>query len=96
MQRDLVIAARDGDLDAYSQLVRVAFPRLYGVANLILRDADRAQDAVQDALVLAWKHVHSLREPDAWDNEENVRVGDPAPRLEFDDSNEICEDEPAE
>ena len=67
MQRDLVIAARDGDLDAYSQLVRASFPRLYGVANLILRDADRAQDAVQDALVLAWKHVRSLRDPDAWD-----------------------------
>jgi RNA polymerase sigma-70 factor (ECF subfamily) len=67
MQRDLVIAARDGDLDAYSQLVRTAFPRLYGVANLILRDGDRAQDAVQDALVLAWKHVRSLRDPDAWD-----------------------------
>ena len=67
MQRDLVIAARDGDLEAYSQLVRAAFPRLYGVANLILRDADRAQDAVQDALVLAWRHVRSLRDPDAWD-----------------------------
>ena len=67
MQRDLVVAARDGDLDAYSQLVRAAFPRLYGVANLILRDADRAQDAVQDALVLAWKHVGALRDPDAWD-----------------------------
>ena len=67
MQRDLVIAARDGDHDAYAQLVRASFPRLYGVANLILRDADRAQDAVQDALVLAWKHVRSLRDPDAWD-----------------------------
>jgi RNA polymerase sigma-70 factor (ECF subfamily) len=67
MQRDLVVAARDGDLDAYSQLVKAAFPRLYGVANLILHDSDRAQDAVQDALVLAWKHVHSLRDPDAWD-----------------------------
>ena len=67
MQRDLVIAARDGDHEAYSQLVRAAFPRLYGVANLILRDADRAQDAVQDALVLAWRHVRSLRDPDSWD-----------------------------
>ncbi len=67
MQRDLVIAARDGDHEAYAQLVRASFPRLYGVANLILRDSDRAQDAVQDALVLAWKHVRSLRDPDAWD-----------------------------
>jgi RNA polymerase sigma-70 factor (ECF subfamily) len=67
MQRELVERARDGDLDAYSQLVRAAHPRLYGVAKLILRDSDRAQDAVQDALLLAWRHVRSLRDPDAWD-----------------------------
>ena len=42
-------------------------PRMYGVARLILRDSDRAQDAVQDALVLAWRHVRALRDADAWD-----------------------------
>ncbi len=67
MQRELVERARDGDLEAYSQLVRAAHPRLFGVANLILRDSDRAQDAVQDALLLAWRNVRSLRDPDAWD-----------------------------
>jgi len=67
MQRELVERARDGDLDAYSQLVRASHPRLFGVAKLILRDTDRAQDAVQDALLLAWRHVRSLRDPDAWD-----------------------------
>ena len=39
----------------------------YGVATLILRDQDRAQDAVQEALVLAWRDVRALRDPDAWD-----------------------------
>jgi RNA polymerase sigma-70 factor (ECF subfamily) len=67
MQRDLVEQARNGDLDAYAQLVRLAHSRLFNVAHLILRDSDRAQDAVQDALVLAWRHVRSLRDPDAWD-----------------------------
>lgn len=67
MQRELVVRARDGDVDAYSDLVRLAHPRLFNVARLILRDSDRAQDAVQDALLLAWRHVRSLREPDAWD-----------------------------
>lgn len=67
MQRDLVDRARNGDLDAYSALVRAAHPRLFNVANLILRDSDRAQDAVQDALLLAWRHIRSLRDPDAWD-----------------------------
>src|SRR6478609_6468783 len=67
MQRQLVERARAGDHDAFSVLVRASFPRLYGVANLILRDPDRAQDAVQEALVLAWRHVGAVRDPDAWD-----------------------------
>jgi RNA polymerase sigma-70 factor (ECF subfamily) len=67
MQRELVEQAMGGDIDAYAELGRVSHPRLFGVANLILRDSDRAQDAVQDALLLAWRHVRSLRDPDAWD-----------------------------
>jgi RNA polymerase sigma-70 factor (ECF subfamily) len=67
MQRELVERAMGGDIDAYSELVRVSHARLFGVANLILRDSDRAQDAVQEALLLAWRHVRSLRDPDAWD-----------------------------
>jgi RNA polymerase sigma-70 factor, ECF subfamily len=67
MQRELVEQAMGGDIDAYSELVKASHPRLFGIANLILRDSDRAQDAVQDALLLAWRHVRSLRDPDAWD-----------------------------
>jgi len=67
MQRQLVERAQAGDHDAFSVLVRASFPRLYGVANLILRDSDRAQDAVQEALVLAWRHIGALRDADAWD-----------------------------
>jgi RNA polymerase sigma factor (sigma-70 family) len=67
MQRALVVRARDGDIEAFSQLVEAAFPRLKGVAYLILRDADRAEDAVQDALVTAWQDLRALRDPDAWD-----------------------------
>jgi RNA polymerase sigma-70 factor, ECF subfamily len=67
MQRALVEQAMGGDIDAYSELVKAAHPRLFGVAHLVLRDSDRAQDAVQDALLLAWRHVRSLRDPDAWD-----------------------------
>ena len=67
MQRALVVRARDGDLDAFSQLVKLSFPRLERVADLILRDPDRAQDAVQDALMRAWRDLRALRNPDAWD-----------------------------
>jgi RNA polymerase sigma-70 factor (ECF subfamily) len=67
MQRDLVEQARDGDVDAFTQLVKVSAPRLHGVANLILRDPDRAKDAVQDALMSAWRDLGALRDADAWD-----------------------------
>jgi RNA polymerase sigma-70 factor (ECF subfamily) len=67
MQRELVTRAQAGDHDAFAVLVRAALPRLLGAARLILRDPDRAQDAVQEALVLAWKHVRALRDPEAWD-----------------------------
>src|SRR3954454_9163829 len=64
---ELVERARAGDHEAFSQLARTSFNRLFGVAKLILRDNDRAQDAVQEALVLAWKHVRAIRDPNAWD-----------------------------
>jgi RNA polymerase sigma-70 factor (ECF subfamily) len=67
MQRELVSRAQAGDHEAFAALVRAALPRLIGTARLILRDQDRAQDAVQEALVLAWKHVRALRDPHAWD-----------------------------
>ncbi len=67
MQRELVEQARSGDHDAFSVLARASIGRLYAVATLILRDSDRAQDAVQDALVSAWRDVRAIRDPDAWD-----------------------------
>jgi RNA polymerase sigma-70 factor (ECF subfamily) len=67
MQPELVERAQSGDHDAFSVLVRASFPRVYRVARLILRDPDRAQDAVQETFVLAWRHIRALREADAWD-----------------------------
>jgi RNA polymerase sigma factor (sigma-70 family) len=67
MKVELVERARAGDHEAFSELARASFGRLYGVAKLILRDQDRAQDAVQEALVLAWKNIRAIRDPEAWD-----------------------------
>ena len=67
MQRELVERARDGDHEAFTQLVKAGFPRLKGVAFLVLRDNDRAEDAVQEAFVAAWQDLRALRDPDAWD-----------------------------
>jgi RNA polymerase sigma-70 factor, ECF subfamily len=67
MQRELVERAQAGDHEAFSVLVRGSFDRVLGVARLVLRDPDRAQDAAQEALVLSWKHIRALRDADAWD-----------------------------
>jgi RNA polymerase sigma-70 factor (ECF subfamily) len=67
VQRELVERAIGGDYDAFSSLVRTAASRQYAIASLILRDRDRAQDAVQEALVSAWKGLSALRDPDAWE-----------------------------
>jgi RNA polymerase sigma-70 factor (ECF subfamily) len=69
MQRDLAERARQGDHDAFTALVDGLIGRLYSVACLILRDRDRAHDAVQEALVAAWRDIRGVRDPeriDAW------------------------------
>ena len=64
---DLVEAARDGDREAYADLIRVRGDRLFAIAQRILRDVDRTEDAVQDALVIAWRDLPGLRDPDRFD-----------------------------
>lgn len=66
-QRDLVIRARSGDHDAFSLLATAAIGHLFGLARLILRDEERAQDAVQDAFVNAWLDIRALRDPERFD-----------------------------
>lgn len=69
MQRDLVAAAQAGDHDAFEALVAPCFDRLYALAQRILRDRDRVDDAVQECLVRAWRDLRGLRDPNrfgAW------------------------------
>ena len=67
MDRDLVEAARGGDREAYVDLIRTRSDRLFSIAQRILRDIDRAEDALQDALVIAWRDLRGLRDPDRFD-----------------------------
>ena len=67
MDRDLVEAARHGDREAYADLIRARGDRLFALAQRILRDVDRTEDAVQDALVIAWRDLPALRDPDRFD-----------------------------
>ena len=67
LDRDLVEAAQRGDQTAFVDLVRSHGDRLFAVAHRILRDVDRAEDALQDALVIAWRDLPGLRDPDRFD-----------------------------
>ena len=50
---ELVRLAQDGDRDAFDLLLTAVIDHLYRIARLILRDYDSAEDAVQEALVIA-------------------------------------------
>lgn len=63
MDRSLVERARRGDRDAYEALAHGSARRLYLAAYRIVRDADQAEDAVQQTLVAMWRELPSLREP---------------------------------
>ncbi len=67
MQADLVARAQHGDREAFSTLAHGASARLYATARLILRQPDRAEDAVQDTLIQAWRDLRGLRDPDRLD-----------------------------
>jgi RNA polymerase sigma-70 factor (ECF subfamily) len=66
-QRGLVDRAKRGDHDAFAALVDPALARLDAAARLILRDPELARDAVQEALIRAWRDLPGLRDPDRFD-----------------------------
>ena len=67
MDRDLVERARRGDREAFAVLVHQVSDSLYAVAHRILRDTGLAEDALQNALVLAWRRLPHLREIDRFE-----------------------------
>lgn len=65
----LVARARNGDRDAYGELVELTWPQLVALARTVLAGDDEAEDLVQEALVHAWPRLGSLRQPErfpAW------------------------------
>jgi RNA polymerase sigma-70 factor (ECF subfamily) len=67
MRSALVQRARDGDEDAFTQLVDLDGDRCYAIAYRILRDVERAKDAVQQAYLLAWRELPRLRDPERFE-----------------------------
>lgn len=63
----LIEAARAGDEEAFASLARGSADRLFVVAHRILRDVGRAEDAVQQTLVTAWRELPALREAERFE-----------------------------
>ncbi len=61
---DLVARARDGDRDAFGELVRRHYRAAFAVALAVAGSRADAEDACQDAWVRALERLDSLRQPD--------------------------------
>lgn len=67
MDPDLVIRAQRGDASAYAVIATGIADRFLAVARRILRDADLADDATQQALLSVWRELPRLRDPERFD-----------------------------
>jgi RNA polymerase sigma-70 factor, ECF subfamily len=63
----LVDQAKRGDREAFDSLARMVGDRCMAIAVRILRDADLAADAVQAALIVAWRELRTLRDPERFE-----------------------------
>lgn len=94
----LVQSARGGDVEAFDQLVRRHARAAYSVALSVLVDPHDAEDACQDAFLLALQRIEQCRDPDRFSgwllqivrnrsrNVRRSREARPALRLESMDS----------
>jgi RNA polymerase sigma-70 factor (ECF subfamily) len=67
VHRTLVDQAKQGDEEAFDALARLVGDRCMAIAVRILRDSHLAEDAVQSALVVAWRELRTLRDPDRFE-----------------------------
>ena len=67
VERQLVERAQQGDPEAFDRLTELVMDRLYSVAYRILRHAQSAEDATQQALVAIWRRLPQLRDPDRFE-----------------------------
>ncbi len=58
---DLVNRARDGDREAFGELVRIHQHEVYTLAVRLIRDRDMASDVSQEAFIRAWRAMPNFR-----------------------------------
>ncbi|HKI52610.1 MAG TPA: sigma factor, partial [Anaerolineales bacterium] len=60
-ENTLIKSAQHGDMDAFNELVLHYQDLLYRIALRIVRDECVAEDAVQEAMIHAFRHIKSFR-----------------------------------
>ncbi len=63
---DLVLQARNGDREAFGELVERFWSDLVALARGILAADAEVEDLVQDALIHAWQKLGTLRRPESF------------------------------
>src|SRR5256886_17681584 len=63
-ERKVYRAAIHGDREAFEMIIRTQSRPLFAIAYGILQNREEAEDAVQDALVKAWKSRWRGRDPE--------------------------------
>ena len=61
--------ARNGDLDAFEELMHARIDAIYRLSFAIVGDEADARDSTQEAFIAAWRRIRELRDParfDAW------------------------------
>lgn len=58
----IVRRVRQGDLDAYGELVERYQRRLVAAAHHLVGDEDAARDIAQEAFIQAYRHLEQLRD----------------------------------
>src|ERR1700688_4328235 len=68
-EREVYRVSIRGDRDAFEMIIRTHSRTLFAIAYGILQNREEAEDAVQDALIKAWKSRWRVRDPEkfvAW------------------------------
>ena len=56
-----IVRCQAGDKQSFRLIADSHGERLYGIAFLIINDRGRAEDAAQEALIQAWRHIKRFR-----------------------------------
>ena len=62
MKNSLVRRAKEGDVDAFTELIESHMQCLYKTARAVLYSDEDAADAVQEAIISCWENIGKLQE----------------------------------